>query len=395
MFPTDDTIAAISTPPGQAARAIVRVSGPDALAAAGRVFRPDGPALARMPGFRAADGRLTLAVPAAGTRADRPVAFELPARAYVFRAPRSYTGQDVVELHVPGAAPVVSAVLDGLLAAGARRAGPGEFTARAFLNGRMDLSRAAAVADIINADDDGRMRAAAAMLDGLLGRLTARARGELADCLALTEASIDLAEQDITLSPPGRLARRLERLAEELRDQAARTGPADETAGRCRVVLAGLPNAGKSSLLNALTGQGRAIVSPAAGTTRDVLTGSLKLPGGRVVVLQDAAGFAPADEPASAEETAACLPAARRRARRAAAAAEAICFVVDAAAGPTARDAALLDEIILANPRGAVFLLANKADLLGEARCERAVAEFLRNRCRAGGRADGRADGRA
>ena len=138
MFLKDDTIAAISSAAGPGARAIVRVSGPDALALAGRVFTPEprtGP-LDAVGGFRCADGLVALA----------QVGIEVPARAYVFRAPRSYTRQDVVELHIPGSPAVAGALLDALIAAGARQAGPGEFTARAFFSGRIDLSAAEAVA---------------------------------------------------------------------------------------------------------------------------------------------------------------------------------------------------------------------------------------------------------
>ena len=345
MFPIDDTIVAISTAAGSAARAIVRLSGGGAFRLAEQVFTPSSSRLAEMGGFRAADG--VVRVPAGG--------IELPARAYVFRAPRSYTRQDVVELHVPGVSVAANAVAGALIDAGARQAGPGEFTARALFSGRIDLSSAEAVADVVNAADDAQLRAAVTALGGRLSRLCRRAAGRIAEALATVEASIDLAEEDIALAAPSELAEGLRAQADELRDLAARAAQLPETADRPQVAIAGLPNVGKSSLLNALTGEDRAIVSALAGTTRDVLSAPLTLPGGTAAVLQDAAGFAPpADTLAVAADN-----AARRAVRRA----DAVCFVVDASSGPQPAEIELLAEVRAANPRAPLLLLANKADL--------------------------------
>ena len=350
MFLTDDTIVAISTAAGRGARAIVRLSGTEALALAAGVFRPRTGSLAEMGGFRAADGVLHLPSPVAG-QAD----IELPARAYVFRAPRSYTRQDVVELHLPAAPPAVNALLDTLIAAGARQAQPGEFTARAFFSGRVDLAEAEAVADVIDAAGEAQLRSAVAALGGRVSRLCHGAADRLAEALATIEASIDLAEEEIQLAPAGELARALRAEAAKLAETARRAAEMPETADRPRVVLVGRPNVGKSSLLNALSGQDRAIVSAMAGTTRDVLTASLTLPDATTALLQDAAGFArPPDELAAAADN-----AARRAVRQA----DVICFVLDAAAGPGRADAELLASVTAANPRAPLLLLANKADL--------------------------------
>jgi tRNA modification GTPase len=283
---TDDTIVAISSAAGSGGRAIVRLSGERALSLAGSVFEGwhDFPAtLADIGSFRCVDGVVSFL-------AGEGLPISLPARAYVFRAPRSFTRQDVVELHIPGSVPAACALVDHLARAGARRAQAGEFTARAFFSGRIDLSAAQAVADVIDAASDAQLRSAMSALGGRLARLCAKVAGELAEALATTEASIDLAEEHIELDSPRELSRRLGLASEELRRLAAEARDMPEQAHLPRVVLCGRPNAGKSSLLNALAGFDRAIISPQAGTTRDVLGATIFLEGS-AVLLQDAAGL--------------------------------------------------------------------------------------------------------
>lgn len=286
---------------------------------------------------------------------------ELPARAQVFRSPHSYTRQDVVELHVPGPAGVTTALSAALIGAGARQANPGEFTARAFFSGRLDLSQAQAVADVIDAADDAMLRCASAALGGRVHRLCEAASGRLTEALATVEASIDLAEQDIQLESTEQLSARLAELAGRLSRVANEAAEMPETGELPSVVLAGRANVGKSSLLNALCGTDRAIVSAMAGTTRDVLSATVSL-GIAAMTLCDAAGFAPAGDDLSAAATAA--------ARGAVARADVVLLVVDLSGEAFEQDVKLLADARSANRRAPLLLVGNKLDLVAEAGSE-------------------------
>ena len=345
MLPTDQTIVAISTAGGTSARAIVRLSGPDSLAIGAKLFIPCNRRLEDVGGFRCIDGTVAIY----GGQG------ELPARAYVFRTPRSYTRQDVLELHVPGSGVMATALVEELIECGARQAAPGEFTARAFFSGRIDLSAAEAVADVIDAADESQLRSAVGTLRGRLAELCEQSTARVADVLAAVEASIDLADQDVAVDKPHELAQRLGELASQLRSAATQAGDLPETADRPTVVLAGRPNVGKSSLLNALSGTDRAIVSAMAGTTRDVLSASMNVGDGAAVVLQDAAGFARVCDSLSA--------AGDNAARQAVARGDVVCFVADVTTDAT-EDLALLGEVRRTNRRAEILLLANKVDLV-------------------------------
>lgn len=275
----DDTIVALSSAPGPGRRAIVRVGGPNAVAVVHKLFSPpfDSPR-------HLTPGHVRL------TGVHSP----LPADAYFFRGPHSYTGQDLVELHTISSPPLVERLIADLLAAGARPAQPGEFTLRAFLSGKKDLTRAEAVLAVIEAGSDGELKQALAQLAGGLARPLDALRNDLLNLLADVEAGLDFVDEDIEFVGKAeqrtRIAAGLAQLTTVRRQLDDRT-----VSGRpVRIALVGEPNAGKSSLFNALTG-GAALVSPVAGTTRDYLTHRFDL-GGMPVELIDTAGWQPASD---------------------------------------------------------------------------------------------------
>ncbi len=330
-----ETIAAVATAPGRGAIAIVRLSGPQAREIAGRVFRSREPLADR----RATFGR---AVDAAGATIDQGLAL-------LFAAPASYTGEDVVELHVHGSPVIARDVLLACLAAGARQAEAGEFTRRAFLAGKLDLSQAEAVADLIEAEHRSAARAAAGQLAGGLAREAARLRAELESVLDELSAAVDFPDE-VDTPPRAALAARLGPVREALSRLLATAEVGRIVREGVSVAIVGPPNAGKSSLLNALLGAERALVSEIAGTTRDTIEETLALDGliARVI---DTAGLRNAGEALEAAGVA--------RAERALEEARIALVVVDGSL-PLSADA----REVLGRTRGRTRLVFfNKSDL--------------------------------
>ena len=276
----EDTIAAVASPPGPGIRGLVRISGRNAWRIALDGFRSERDA---SPPRRPEVRRGALAVEGL-----RPL---LPATIALWPGPRTYTGQDVAEIHTVGALPLLTQVLAGCLNRGARHARPGEFTLRAFLSGRIDLTRAEAVLGVIDARNSAQLDAALRQLAGGLSRPIHDLRDRLLDLVAHLEANLDFADES-DVDPLGRaaLADELQSSAETLSALTDRLTRRDRPAGNPRVVVSGPPNAGKSRLFNALLGHDRAIVSPRAGTTRDYLTAACDV-GGMIVELIDTAGL--------------------------------------------------------------------------------------------------------
>jgi tRNA modification GTPase len=286
MLDANDTIAAVASPPGPGFRGLVRLSGPEALAIALSGFSGDG---ARH-------------LPARAERREGALRMEglrtpLPASIVLWPGRRTYTGQPVAEIHTLGSPPLVGLVLGHCLTRGARAAEPGEFTLRAFLNGRLDLTAAEAVLGVIDAANPAQLAAALEQLAGGLARPIGRLRDRLLDVLAHLEANLDFVDEP-DVDPLGRaeLTESLARSAAEVVTLAHRLTTRDRAEGHPRVVLVGPPNAGKSRLFNALVGESRALVSPAAGTTRDYLS-ALCTCDGLTVELIDTAGIEPAATP--------------------------------------------------------------------------------------------------
>ncbi len=274
-----DTIAAVSTAPGPAGIAIVRLSGPESLAIADRLVVCEAPPPSKRAGGRFLHGRIVHA----GQEIDEAVVL-------IFRAPKSYTRDDVVEIQCHGGRSAAQRVLHAVLQAGARMADPGEFTRRAFLNGRIDLVQAEAVADLIQARST---RAAAAALEQLEGKLSTRINtlyDRLMDGTANLEASLDFEEGDLPASILHNIDTQLIEVEHQIESLLDTWEEGHLLRDGARVVIAGQPNVGKSTLMNRLLGKERSIVTHLPGTTRDTIEETLVL-GGVEMRLIDTAGL--------------------------------------------------------------------------------------------------------
>jgi tRNA modification GTPase len=331
-----DTIVAAATPPGRGGIAIVRVSGAAAPGIGERLLgQLPQPRIATTAQFRDRDGNAI----------DHGLALYFP-------APQSYTGEHVLELHGHGGPVLVEALIRRLLELGARRAQPGEFTQRAYLNGKLDLAQAEAVADLIDAASDAAARAALRSLEGEFSNRVISLSQTLGELRAQVEAAIDFADEQIDVLSDTALGARLEAATTQLAALRAASRQGRLLTEGMTVVIAGRPNAGKSSLLNRLAGHEAAIVTATPGTTRDLLRERIVLDGMPLHVL-DTAGLRPAGDAIEAEGI--------RRARAAMTRADRILFVIDAAADREAT--AYLEERALLPPGVPVTVVFNKIDL--------------------------------
>ena len=348
-----ELIAAIATPAAPSAIGILRLSGPGAIAAADRVFRAgSGRSLAQAP-----DRHLVY-----GSLLDREGRVIDQVLATVSRAPRSYTGEETAELQCHGSPLVLSLGLEALYAAGARPARAGEFTRRAFLNGRLDLPQAEAVADLLEAETPQAVRTAAGQLTGALSRRVEEVYSGLVDLLAHFHAVLDYPDEDLDPFQTEALGRDLQAQASALQALLATGRRGQMLAQGITCALIGRPNAGKSSLLNALAGYERAIVTDIPGTTRDTVEESV-LCGGVLLRLIDTAGIRATEDPVEQLGV--------ERSRRAIASAELVLAVVDGAVPEDPEEGSLLADVARC---GVPWLLVfTKRDMAGGLRTAGAV----------------------
>lgn len=332
-----DTICAVATPPGQGGIGVVRVSGPDTARLVTAVAgTPPDPRRASFRSFR--DG--------ADEVLDEGLVLWFP-------GPRSFTGEDVAEFQGHGGPVVMDRLLRRLTGLGARIARPGEFSERAFVNGRLDLSQAEAIADLIAAGSDAGARAALASLQGAFSREVYTLVDALVELRVYVESAIDFPDEEIDFLGDGEVAGRLQDVRQRLRAVQATAGQGRVLRDGMTVVIAGRPNAGKSSLLNALAGEDTAIVTSVAGTTRDLLREHVQIDGMPLHVV-DTAGLRDSDEEVEREGI--------RRAWTAISAADRVLVVADDRQGPTDEDARILAQLPAELP---VTVIRNKADLSG------------------------------
>ena len=279
-----DTIFAPATAPGRAAVAVVRLSGPKTAMAVGAIAGD-------VPKARVASLRRLF--DAEGREIDQ-------AMVLWFKAPRSYTGEDAAEFQVHGGPAVVEALMAALSGLGLRLAEPGEFTRRAFENGKLDLAQAEAVADLVEAETEAQRRQALEQLGGRLSEVQASWREALTEALAMFEAAVDFPDEEVPADVAARAGPVLEALAAELEAAAADVVRGERVREGYRVALVGAPNAGKSTLLNALAGRAAAIVTATPGTTRDIIEVPTVLAGYKLL-LADTAGLRDTTEEIEAE----------------------------------------------------------------------------------------------
>ena len=343
MVATEDTIAAIATAvaPGQGSVAIVRLSGPRAEAIGRRLFQ--APGQQEWASHRVLYGHVV--EPKSGERLDEALLL-------LMRAPRSFTREDVVELHCHGGLVAVRRVLKAVLAAGARLAAPGEFSQRAFLNGRLDLTRAEAIAEMIGARGQRAAQLAMAGLEGGLQRRITALRERLLDQLAELEARLDF-EEDLPPLQPEAVIQGLQGVRDELQELVREADQGQRLREGLRVAIVGRPNVGKSTLLNLLSRQDRAIVTDLPGTTRDLLESELVLEG-VPLTLVDTAGIHATDD--LVEQL------GIGRSQAALAAADAVLLVFDVASGWGPADQRVRELVPAGVP---LLLVGNQCDRCG------------------------------
>ncbi|NGX26935.1 MAG: tRNA modification GTPase MnmE [Chlamydiae bacterium] len=332
----NDTIAAIATPPGEGGIAVIRISGPQAIRIADRIF--SGPV---------ADYK-THTVHFGKILSDQETIDDV--LLVVMRAPRSYTGEDTVEIQCHGGSLITRSVFDVVCKAGARPAGPGEFTRQAFINDKLDLAQAEAVQNFIGAKNKLSLKAAREQLAGALSTHILAFQKELIDIAAILEAWVDFPEEGLEFASKEEVISSLKKTKAKMQALESTFHEGKKIHEGLKLCLIGCPNAGKSSLMNALLGQDRAIVTPIPGTTRDAIEAELRL-GGLHFQLTDTAGIRNTRELIEKEGI--------RRSKLAMQAADLILLLIDASRPLTDEDESLLSS----SPKEKTLVIWNKIDL--------------------------------
>lgn len=343
---SNDTIAAIATARGVAALAIIRLSGPQAVFIVDGLFRSVN--LRDKPSHTVHVG--TLEAPD-GTGVDQVVIT-------LFKAPRSVTGEDVVEISCHGGDRTQQQVLRALLDSGARLAEPGEFTRRAFVNGKIDLAQAEAVADLIHAHSTLAQRVSLSQLHGTYSAYISKARDRLLETCSLVELELDFAEEDVEFADRSQLASLLEETSEALTRLLGSSHLGVLIRDGVKVVIGGRPNAGKSTLLNALVGTDRAIVSEVAGTTRDEIEADIEIDG-LLFRFVDTAGLRETTDVIEIEGV--------RRTHKAIGSSSVLLYVFDVTLGLDKDERQFLTGLAVSQPGLPIIVVANKTDLIEEA----------------------------
>lgn len=353
LFDSSTTIVARATPPGRGSVAIVRLSGPRSFEIADQLFHPfsDPPLFSEHPPRTFIFGALTIP---ASESTDHPIDQPLAVR---FTAPHSFTGDDVVELHLHGNPFLVELVIDACIHLGAYPAGPGEFSRRAFINGKMDLTQVEALASLIASESRQALSTSQGRLSGDLHQRIRSFRNELVRFLSLLELELDFVEEGYSLAPLNELNTSLRSFHLFVKSILSDTGRSRTTSQGPRILIAGKPNAGKSSLFNALLGQTRAIVSDIPGTTRDYLESTLFFDG-TLYHVYDTAGIRMTTDPV--EESG--IESVHRLLHDI----DYLLFLVDSSLPPSAFNEALRDAIDFIPSNSSIhlfpFLILSKSD---------------------------------
>ncbi|HLX11369.1 MAG TPA: tRNA uridine-5-carboxymethylaminomethyl(34) synthesis GTPase MnmE [Bacteroidota bacterium] len=346
MYQDNDTIAAIATPIGTGGIAVIRISGDDAIAIADKCFRGKHP-LASVESHTAHFGSF---VNSGNEEIDQVVAT-------IFKGPHSFTGEDVVEIGCHGGMFVTKTILESILSAGARAATPGEFTKHAFLNGRMDLAQAEATADLIHSSSNRAARSSISQLAGMLSNKINELRESLLTACSLLELELDFSEEGLEFINKSNIINNIESVIADLKTLLSSYSIGKIYREGIKVVIAGKPNVGKSSLMNALLNSDRAIVTDIPGTTRDVIEENITIDG-ILVRLVDTAGIRQSDNLVETEGI--------RRTNDQIADADIILFVLDPSQGFTQEDVKILSSMSqnLNGHSPTLIVAQNKSDLL-------------------------------